>query len=209
MGVDIYGKRFNGEYEADTKLFDRVGVEEYLKTPVAKRPWRQDLPGRYFQTSWWNWRTLAEFICETFPGIAKHCTHWQSNDGDGLDEELAVRLADRLDRMIEDGALAHLIEVRRARIRNLPLRECFICHGSGIRDDELGVKHGDPAKVIPEDAKDAWDEGPHPRAGETGWCNGCDGRGNRLPREADYPLGLDTVKDFAEFCRHSGGFEIH
>ena len=209
MGVDIYGTRFDADYEADTKLFDSVGAEEYLNLPPEKRPWRQDLPGRYFQTSWWSWRALADFICETFPEIASHCTYWHSNDGDGLNAATSVRLADGLDRMIADGSMADLIEMRRARIRNLPLRECFICHGSGVRTDELGTKDGQPFKVIPEDAKDAWDEGPHPRAGQTGWCNGCDGRGNRLPRDADYPLELDQVKRFSEFCRHSGGFEIH
>ena len=209
MGVDIYGKRFGAEYEADSKLFDEGGVEEYLNIPVEKRPWRQDLPGRYYQTSWWGWRALAEFICETFPEIASHCRYWQSNDGDGLNAALSVRLADGLDAMIADGSLADLIEMRRAKVRNLPMRECFICHGSGIRADEIGTDDGDPFKMIPEDARDARDEGPHPRAGQTGWCNGCDGRGHRLPREADYPLEFDEVKQFAEFCRHSGGFEIH
>ena len=208
MGVDIHGKAFNDAYEADSKLFDEVGVEEYLNLPPEKRPWRQDLPGRYLQSSWWSWSSLAEFICETFPGIASHCRYWQSNDGDGLNAALAVRLAGGLDKMIADGSLADLIEMRRAQVRNLPMRECCICKGSGVRNDEIGTESGDPFKVIPEDARDAWGEGPHPRAGETGWCNGCDGRGHRLPREADFPLEFDAVKQFAEFCRHSGGFEI-
>lgn len=214
MGFDVYGTAFEAEYEADSKLFDEVGVEEYCKTPVKDRPWRQDLPGRYFQTSNWGWRAMADYICDTFPEIASHCEHWHSNDGDGLNEAMAVRLADALDRVIEDGTLADFIEMRRATIRNMPLRECFLCNGRGVRDDEIGneVKEfrpvPQPLMVIPEDAKDAWDEGPHPRAGQTGWCNGCDGRGHNLPHDADYPLTVSETKRFSEFCRHSGGFEI-
>ena len=165
MGVDIYGKRFNAEYEADTKLFDEVGVEKYLSTPVAERPWRQDLPGRYFQTSWWGWRSLAEFICETFPGIASHCRYWQSNDGDGLNAALAVRLADGLDEMIADGSLAGHVEMRRAQVRNLPMRECFICHGSGIRADEIGTDERGPVQGDPRGREGRLGRGSAPQGG--------------------------------------------
>ncbi len=214
MGFDVYGVAFNADYEKDSAFFDEVGVEEYLNTPAEKRPWRQDLPGRYFQTSNWGWRALALYICTTFPEIASQCKHWQTNDGDGLNEEMALRLADALDRVIETGTLADHIAMREAHIRNQPMRLCRLCHGSGIRTDESAdeiTEHRPVPQrlmVIPEDAKDAWGEGPHPRAGQTGWCNGCDGRGHRLPRDADYPLTVEETKRFAEFCRHSGGFEI-
>lgn len=137
MGFDVYGTAFDAEYEADSKLFDEVGVEEYLDTPVEKRPWRRDLPGRYFQTSNWGWRAMALYICTTFPEIASHCKHWQTNDGDGLNAVQSVRLADALDRVIETGALADHIAMREAHIRNQPMRPCRLCHGSGIRTDEI------------------------------------------------------------------------
>lgn len=49
----------------------------------------------------------------------------------------------------------------------------------------------------------------HPRAGQRGWCNGCDGRGTNRPVAASYPLDRETILEWRDFLRHSGGFEIH
>jgi hypothetical protein len=49
---------------------------------------------------------------------------------------------------------------------------------------------------------------PHPRAGQHGWCNGCDGRGFYRPPEESYYLEPDDVREFIGFLRACGGFRI-
>ena len=214
MGVDIYGKRFDADYEADSKLCDEIGIKEWLKLPPEERPWQASKPGAYYQNSYWSWRALADFIRDHFPDIAPHCEHWQTNDGDGLHEAEAVRLANGLYAMIEDGRAADFIELRDAKLRALPDESCRLCHGTGVRTDAIGddppsggLRHRD--RMISEDALDELGEGLHPRRGRKGWCNGCDGRGHSRPDECSYTLTSESVKRFADFCRHSGGFEIH
>lgn len=214
MGFDVYGKRFDREYEADSKLCDDIGVQAWVKLPLEERPWNQTWPGAYFQTSNWGWRPIAEFVEEHFPDIYRHCEHWHSNDGDGLEAFHAEQLADGIDAMIADGRAADAIELRHAKLRALPDKSCWLCHGSGVRRDGIAMRTGryrekpQPEVVIPEDAMDVDERKPHPRRGQTGWCNGCDGRGYRRPSACDYELTIEELKRFSEFCRHSGGFTI-
>jgi hypothetical protein len=48
--------------------------------------------GAYFGLNVWSWRPLAEYCLKMAPDIAGRCTHWQSNDGDGLTEKYSAAL---------------------------------------------------------------------------------------------------------------------
>ena len=39
-------------------------------------------------------------------------------------------------------------------------------------------------------------------------CKRCDGTGKTENFNKSYPFDLDNVREFAEFCLQSGGFEI-
>jgi RecJ-like exonuclease len=39
-------------------------------------------------------------------------------------------------------------------------------------------------------------------------CHGCDGKGERETIEAAYPMHVEVIKEFTEFCKNSGGFSI-
>ncbi len=182
MGVDIFGKAFDAEYEADSKLFDEIGAEAHLNMPPEDRPWQPGKPGRFFQTSWWTWRPMADFICREFPRLASGCTYWQSTEGDGLGARAARELGRKLKAMVEDGRMADLIALRNAALDAVPDQPCQYCRATGMRTD---IK-------------------PHPTA-----CNACGGSGALRPDATIYRFNLDDMKRFAEFCIHSGGFEIH
>jgi hypothetical protein len=77
---------------------------------------------------------------------------------------------------------------------------CSLCDGSGIRTDEIGREFGHPAKVI--------DQPGHPRHGERGWCNGCNGIGTVKHWAAHIPFAVENVKEFVVFLRACGGFAI-
>lgn len=182
MGVNVYGKAFDADYKADEALFDKLGPEEFLKLKPEERPWDQTKPGAYYQDSWWGWRPLARMLCALWPEITARCTYWQSNDGDGLNALYAAKLAKALETALKDGTVADYIEARNARHRAMPDEPCKYCKATGTRTD--------------------LDDGPRQ-------CNVCKGAGKNRPRDEAYVLDLQSVKDFAVFCRHSGGFGIH
>jgi len=156
--------------------------------------------GKYFRRNVWGWRPLAQLCLALAPQECKPCTHWGSNDGDGLNGKQAKRLALKLQCFLENGTVATYIAERNAWVAALPRETCKICQGTGIRDDALGRRSGDDKRKI--------DDPAHPRYGQTGWCNGCDGRGDEPAWDSHYSVTEDCVKEFAAFLMASGGFEI-
>jgi hypothetical protein len=59
--------------------------------------------GSYFRNNVWWWRPLADFCLNQHPDIAEKCEYWHTNDGDGLDEEDSVLLAQALREDIKSG----------------------------------------------------------------------------------------------------------
>lgn len=162
--------------------------------------------GKYFRRNIWGWRPLAQCVTILCPKETALCKHWQSNDGDGLDgpgaRDLAVALQDRID----VGDIRTYVKIRDDMLASLPNETCEWCGGTGTRRDSIGVASGQPECKIPADAK--WMGGAHPRAGQIGSCNACDGRGFNRPNLAAYPLEENDVTEFIEFLRDCGGFEI-
>jgi hypothetical protein len=101
---------------------------------------------------------------------------------------------------VTDGRAQAYIALRDAELRALPEVPCRWCDATGVRTDENGITNGMPARVIQKDG--------HPRHGETGWCNACDGHGSTLDFATHYRLDLDDIVAFAAFLADSGGFEI-
>jgi hypothetical protein len=156
--------------------------------------------GVYFRRNVWGWHPLAGLVCKLAPDIASHCSCWHTNDGDGLNATNAKRLAAALDAALASGKVAMLVALRVARFRRLPDVTCTWCDGTGVRGDEVGREHGLNQRTI--------DDVGHPRHGQTGWCNGCDGRGSNRPRETLYRVHEADVREFADFVKNSGGFWI-
>lgn len=170
-----------------------MGMEVKGKNPTTKT-------GEYFRNNVWWWRPLAEYVCEVAPEIAVGCEYWQSNDGDGLDENGARELAGRLREEIASGRTATYAMDRQTKLDALPREKCEWCKGTGVRRDWLGTEMAMPEKVITVES--------HPRYGERGWCNGCDGVGSKESMECSYGFSVENVQKFAEFLEASGGFEI-
>lgn len=171
-----------------------MGMDVYGKRPTAE-------VGKYFRNNVWWWRPLADYCCGVAPTITERCQYWQSNDGDGLDAIAAIELADALQAEIDSGRTAAYAAIRAAEQDALPDKPCWLCHGSGVRRDAIGVAAGQPDKPI--------EQVGHIRFGQVGWCNGCDGTGRLRPDETHYPFSVENVEKFIAFLRASGGFEIN
>lgn len=150
--------------------------------------------GKYFRNNMWWWRPLADFITRSYPEIASQCDYWQSNDGAGLDAEASLQLAELLDRDLANGRVTAYADQYKAELAALVDPECWLCHGTGLRVDEIGVRMG-------------FDKPRDPETG-TGGCNGCSGTGRSPHHAKSYPFEVENVREFAVFVRHSGGFSI-
>lgn len=169
-----------------------MGMDVYGKNPSSET-------GRYFRNNVWWWRPLWNYCCTVSPE-ARGVKYGHSNDGDGLDADGATMLAATLQAELDSGRTAEYERAYNARMKSMPDEPCRYCGGTGVRTDEVGVNHGMPERTI--------DEPGHPRHGQKGWCNGCDGKGTVRPFDTGYPFSEQNVREFAAFLRDSGGFEI-
>jgi hypothetical protein len=149
-----------------------------------------------------TWCALAEICLHVAPTVCSVCKYWFTNDGDGLNEIASLELAKALEGCLAAGTIADIIKRNLDDANAWPDETCVSCKGTGVRTDSVGVKFGFDKKLI--------DEVDHPRAGQTGWCNRCTGRGTLRPYKTHYPL-KDTlqVTDLILFLKKSGGFRIY
>ena len=132
--------------------------------------------------------------------IVGKCRFWQSNDGAGLNAKDSLKLAAWLRDELASGRTATYAMDYQATLDALPTLPCKYCNRTGVRADKVGVEMGMDKKVI--------DEVAHPRQGQTGWCNGCNGVGQKQDSYTNYPFAVENVEEFATFLEGCGGFRI-
>jgi hypothetical protein len=157
--------------------------------------------GDYFRNNVWWWRPLWDYCVELAPELCGDVSgHY--NDGDGLDGEGSVKLAEILNNEIKSGRTAEYEQERNEALAQLPRVDCNLCSTTGIRTDEVGMEHGMHDKQL--DPEVAIQVGR-----EFGWCNGCNGIGTKKDFDTQYPFSVENVQEFADFLSDCGGFGIH
>ena len=136
--------------------------------------------GEYFRNNVWWWRPLAEYVLENVSIPEEEAKDWQYNNGTEVSEETALHIADTLDALIESRHTAQYERDYKRRLESLPPERCRVCHGTGKRNDKA-VK---------------------------GKCSACLGKGEVENFDMLYPFNVENVREFAQFCRESGGFRI-
>lgn len=161
-----------------------------------------------FHATVWIWRPLWQYVADVFPDLADLVSKTLGsdaanyNDAAGLTAHDAYSLGERIATAVANGDAQTYIDRRNERIANLPRHECWICHGTGIRTDEVGRHFGLHDQILePEIAAIVG------RA--FGSCNSCRGLGTLADPMSDYKLPLHALTAFADFLRHSGGFSIY
>jgi hypothetical protein len=171
-----------------------MGMDVIGVNPTTKR-------GEYFRNNVWWWRKLADYCLENHGDIAEKCEYWHSNDGDGLNADDSVALAERLLDDIANGRVDEYARSYNEWRASLPREDCNFCNGTGIRTDRVGCQHGMPERELPVEVQ-ILVERTH------GYCNGCGGIGTRESFMASYPFSKDNVEEFAHFLAECGGFQI-
>ena len=126
-----------------------MGMDVYGKRPRSEE-------GKYFRNNVWWWRPLANYARFVAPTICAKCKHWDTNDGDGLNDSNSRLLAGMLEAEVESGRCAAYEKEYEATRAAMPKETCEICHGTGARTDDIGKQHG---------------------LDKPGGCNGCGGEG--------------------------------
>ena len=157
-----------------------MGMDVIGKAPTNKA-------GEYFRANVWYWHPLWAYVEEVHPYYAAKVEHAHTNDGDGLNAKDAMELSRLIKRDIDNGKVAEYIFNRDQELNNMSDVRCKICDGNGTRTDKIAVEGGFA----------------HPKL-----CNGCEGKGVTRPAATWYHMDLDTMREFAEFLCHCGGFEI-
>jgi len=173
-----------------------MGMDVYGKKPTSER-------GEYFRNNVWWWRPLWDYCCEVGQEVITEeiAEHGSVNGGAGLDEPSARVLAQILSASIDSGHAEQWEKNQREWRASLPREACSFCDCTGIRADEVGVKHGMPEReLLPE---------IQILTGRThGWCNACEGVGTTESWLSQYPFSVENVAEFTAFLMDSGGFEI-
>ena len=142
----------------------------------------QSETGAYFRNNCWWWRPLWEFVGKTCDDVITEddFNSGTFNDGHLIDKDKCEVIVERLTELLDNGDVKKYQDERKKILDELPMEECYICKGSGVRDDKV-VK---------------------------GECNGCSGTGEKESFAKNYPFDVDNVKEFRDFVKDSGGFEI-
>jgi len=148
----------------------------------GKKPMNET--GEYFRNNVWGWRPLWDYIFYRLEVLSEEdYVEGHHNGGHEINKEKALRIAASLKQKIESGEMEEYIQAYTKYLDELTAETCEICEGSG------------------------WQELPD--SNNLLKCLNCFGTGKVEPFEINYPMDLENMKDFAEFCENSGGFEIY
>ena len=197
MGFDLYGiNPYNPNKAVKPKLdWDKPTTNEERDEHFKKlTEYENEVVGDYFRSNVWWWRPLAHYVIK-FTGCVddKDAERWSYNDGHEVDDETAKAISNQLYALIEKGHTKKFEEEYEKE------RKISEKHNDKVEKElekfcksvyrKLG-KSVAPAD-FPKADHDEWERIYHKRISD-----------------ASYPFSVKTVKEFAEFCKYSGGFKI-
>lgn len=201
MGFDLYGlnpkttktkpERPAGMYEEGVPQPSKEAIQRYFD---ALSDYENE-SGTYFRNNVWWWRRLADFVYNETGCISdEDFRYWHENGGHKVSEQEAVAIANQLQVLLDNGKVQqHADEVdavmKKAEEENKKVDEAHKRLAEKV-EKETGKTNLAPADY-PEEDKKEWDR--------------IQGQYNY---NSSYPFTVENVKEFINFCRSSGGFEI-
>jgi len=198
MGFDLYGmnpynpnKAIKPEMDWDSQP-TREETDKYFK---EKSKYQEEVVGDYFRNNVWWWRPLANYVIK-YTGCVEEedAQMWGENSGHEVDDETAKQIHNQLQVLIESGHTKKFEadyekERLKAEKHNDKVEKELKKFCKSV-EKRLGKTNLAPAE-FPKADHDEWERIYHKRK----W-------------NASYPFSVENVKEFAEFCRFSGGFKI-
>lgn len=122
-----------------------MGMDVYGRDPRCDA-------GKYFRNNVWNWRPLWDYCLAEHPEIAGKVVNGHVNDGDGLDDEDALALANSILADIRSGRVIEYEEEYQRKIDDLGYQTCPECNGLGDDGEEKCLSCMGSGKVLPFEA---------------------------------------------------------
>ena len=198
MGFDLYGMNPHNPNKAVKPKMDwdsqptREETDKYFK---EKSKYQEEVVGDYFRNNVWWWRPLANYVIK-YTGCVEEedAQMWGENSGHEVDDETAKQIHNQLQVLIESGHTKKFEadyekERLKAEKHNDKVEKELKKFCKSV-EKRLGKTNLAPAE-FPKADHDEWERIYHKRK----W-------------NASYPFSVENVKEFAEFCRFSGGFKI-
>ena len=199
MGFDLYGTNpYNPNKAVKPKNLDwneKHSQDELTKHFEKVEQYRKEVVGDYFRSNVWWWRPLASYVIKYTGCVNKEDEdYWHENGGHEVDEETAQQIHNQLQVLIESGHTKEFQdkyekERLKAERHNDKVEKELDKFCKSV-EKKLGKTNLAP-KDFPKADHDKW---------ESIW--------NKRIWNASYPFSVENVKEFAEFCRFSGGFRI-
>ena len=203
--MDVYGLEPNGEQKPDVNWDDREQVDAYFA-------WQDNTKGSYFRANIWYWHPLWTYVVGSCQDILskEDIERGYANDGHIISKKKAIKISERLQELSENGdtrIYAQEFEDNQNAYKDV---ECNICAGTGVRKGWEGwqselewLKHHESLEN-----NNHFLDGNYEVAHHCKGCNGCKGTGRQKDSRTNYGFDKDYVKEFADFCKFSGGFKI-
>ena len=198
MGFDLYGMNPHNPNKAVKPKMDwdsqptREETDKYFK---EKSKYQEEVVGDYFRNNVWWWRPLANYVIK-YTGCVEEedAQMWGENSGHEVDDETAKQIHNQLQVLIESGHTKKFEadyekERLKAEKHNDKVEKELKKFCKSV-EKRLGKTNLAPAE-FPKADHDEWERIYHKRK----W-------------NASYTFSVENVKEFAEFCRFSGGFKI-
>ena len=195
MGMDVYGRNpkqnkplseFPVYYKFKDMDFKDKWKELDKDKKLQKQYWKEQTDyeevnvGHYFRNNCWWWRPLWNYCYQIADDLISEelFESGHGNSGAGLDDKGAKLLGLRLIQHIREGKTIQYQASYEQQLEDIPDDDCFRCNNNNRGNNKK------------ED------------------CTNCNKTGKTTNFNKNYPFDIDNVKQFAEFCLQSGGFEI-
>tara|TARA_R100000900_G_C3328159_1_gene162791 strand:- start:386 stop:991 length:606 start_codon:yes stop_codon:yes gene_type:complete len=198
MGFDVYGLNpeiQEGSVKPEIDWNTNPSGEERKAYFEQSEKYEDENKGVYFRNNVWWWRRLAAYIYENVDEISEDDYGlWHENSGHQVDKDIAIKIADKLEELIKQG---HTAEYQMQVEEAMTLAEK---HNAEIEEKmkslrKLVIKMTGKKDIAPAD---------YPEIQSKKWEN----LYSQKSWNDSYPFSVENVQDFADFSRHSGGFEI-
>lgn len=186
MGVDIYGIKPKVKHQMPERPDTFDSEQDKIAYLQSYEQWEEDNPGVYFRSNWWGWRPIL-FICNVAIDESKikiDTRLWGENSGGGLrSQQKCNLLADAIEKIIEQLAMEKDNDV------------IYTAHGMWV--DNTGAFVGEELNRKLNDI--------HPIGSILYSSIVLEDGGIYSPAHG---TSLFHIKEFINFLRNCGGFEI-
>jgi len=201
MGFDLYGlnpKIKEGTVKPKDIDWKNATAEERDEHFKAVDEFESINKGVYFRNNVWWWRRLADYIMEYTKCVDKaDFEKWQENGGHEVDAETAEQIANQLEHLIKTGHAKKYqqkvdAEMKEAEKHNKKIKKM------------LAELRSEVSKIVGEEKIKNLPPRDYPKPLNEKWWKIM----NQTNYKSHYPFSIENVKEFIEFARNSGGFEI-